>query len=144
MCTISITVPDEFLSEKMIATDQASTYVRMIVAIGLYSNGDATVERAAQIAGINVDDLRLALAQCDNRAGQDGTVSQEHYAAHGIVTVHDGNTVMDDNIVMNDNTVMDELLGELEKGRRSGEEHGYIPSNVVRERLHARLEAKMV
>ena len=132
MCTISITVPDEFLSEKMIATDQASTYVRMIVAIGLYSNGDATVERAAQIAGINVDDLRLALAQCDNRAGQDGSASQEHYAAHGIVTVHDGNTVMD------------ELLGELEKGRRSGEEHGYIPSNVVRERLHARLEAKMV
>ena len=106
MCTVSITIPDEFLADRRIAAEEASSYLRLMVAIGLYTNGDASIERAAQIAGINAVELRKAMGK--------------------------------------DHAAMQELLGELEKGRRSGEEQGYIPSNVVRDRLRARLEAKRV
>ena len=54
MCTVTFDIPNKFLSERNISTDDASAYVRLMFAFGVFKSGGVTIEDAAELAAADV------------------------------------------------------------------------------------------
>ena len=58
MCTVTFNIPNKFLSERRIATDEASAYARLMFAVGVFKSGGMTIEDAAELAATDVQSFR--------------------------------------------------------------------------------------
>ena len=61
MCTVSVTVPNDFINANNI-TD-ASAYARLMFAVGIYMAKDVSVGYAAQLAGVPEEDFIKTLGK---------------------------------------------------------------------------------
>ena len=72
MCTVSFNVPNDFLASLSIDKEEASSYARLMFAVGVYAAGSIDAVRAAQIAGVTMHEfLSIAspIVSEDNLAG---------------------------------------------------------------------------
>ena len=116
MCTVSFDIPNDVLSARNLQKEQASGFVRARFAAALYMEGGISLEYAAGIAGLPANQFRELLRSF--KPPEPGLMRSP-------------SDVRED-------ADMNWLLGELDKGLRSGRQGGWLSEDEMNGRFERR------
>ena len=116
MCIVSFDIPNDVLYARNLPREQASGFARARFAAALYMEGGITLEYAAGIAGLPLNEFRELLRSFKPFEPDLQRVTIDAQADAG----------------------MKWLLGELDKGVQSGEQDGWLSEEEMNERFECR------
>lgn len=116
MCIVSFDIPNDILSARNLPKEQASGFVRARFAAALYMEGGISLGYAAGIAGMPVNEFRELLRSFKP-------------PEPGFMRVPSD---------VREDADMNRLLGELDKGLRSGRQGGWMSEDEMNGRFECR------